>query len=136
MYLRSPKFEEHSHMKLKLVLAASVLVALPAFAQAPKTAPKPTMADVQKVVQIVSADKAKTKIYCDMSKLGEQIEAAEKKKDNKKAEALEKQADALGQKLGPEYVNLTAGLQQMDPNSKEGKDFMAALDGLDKLCGK
>jgi hypothetical protein len=28
------------------------------------------------------------------------------------------------------------GLQDVDPNSKEGKDIGAVLDGLDKLCTK
>jgi hypothetical protein len=31
-------------------------------------APKPTKADVQKVVQIITNDKAKTQSYCDLNK--------------------------------------------------------------------
>src|SRR5580700_7499267 len=111
-------------MKLTLVVAISALVALPALAQAqqggpPPSAPKPTKADVQKVVQIVSSDKTKTQAYCDLSKLNDQ------KKDNKALEALSKQADALVEKLGPEYSKMMDGLDQVDENSPEGKDYVA-----------
>ena len=123
-------------MNLKLVVAICVLAATPAFAQAPPAGPKPTKADVQKVVQIVSSDKAKTATYCDMAKLDDQIAEADSKKDQKKVDELSKQADALGQKLGPEYVSLMTGLQQIDPSSAEGKDLSTALEALDKLCAK
>ena len=125
-------------MNLKLTVAVFVLVAAPAVAQAPKggakPAPAPTMADVQKVVQIVSADKAKTKTYCDISKLYGQMDALDQKKDKKKIDDLGKQIDSLEPKLGPEYVSLTTKIQQLDSNSKEGKDLITALDALDKLC--
>ena len=70
-------------MKLKLVAAISAL-AIPALAHAqqggpqPKV-PKPTKADAQNVVQIVTSDKVKTKTYCALSKLFDQIQAAEEK---------------------------------------------------------
>ena len=87
-------------MNLKLVVAICVLAATPAFAQAPPAGPKPTKADVQKVVQIVSSDKAKTATYCDMAKLDDQIAEADAKKDQKKVDELSKQADAMGQIVG------------------------------------
>ena len=128
-------------MNLKLSVAVFVLVAAPvvAQAQAQKSAPaakgpKPTMAEVQKVVQIVSADKAKTKTYCDISKLYGQMDALDPKKDKKKIDDLGKQVDALEPKVGPEYVSLATKLQQVDSNSKEGKDLTTALQALDKLC--
>ena len=124
-------------MNVKLVVTICVLAATPAFAQQPPPAgPKPTKADVQKVVQIVSGDKAKTATYCDMAKLDDQIAEADSKKDQKKVEELSKQADALSQTLGPEYVSLMTGLQQVDSSSAEGKDFSSALEALDKLCAK
>ena len=51
-------------MKLKLVAAISALAAIPALAHAQQggpqpNVPKPTKADVQNVVQIVTTDKAK-----------------------------------------------------------------------------
>jgi hypothetical protein len=124
-------------MKLKLIVAVIAIAVVPFCAQAQNPpAKKVTKADAQKVVAIISADKAKTKTYCDMSKIGDQIEQADQKKDTKKVDELSKQMDAMSQKLGPEYIALTDGLQGMDANSKEGKDIGAALDALDKLCGK
>ena len=77
---------------------------------------------------MISADKAKTQTYCDMTKLGEQIDQADQKKDTKKVDELSKKMDDMTQKLGPEYVALMDGLQDMDPNSKDGKDIGAALE--------
>ena len=127
-------------MKLKLVLIASILAATGALAQAqqggPPPGPKPTKADVQKVVQLISSDKVKSQTYCDLAKLSEEIGAADEKKDQKTVDALSKQADALATKLGPEYASLMDGLQQVNPDSPEGKEFGTLLEGLDNLCTK
>ena len=123
-------------MKLKLVAAISLFAALPVVAQAQSNAPKPTVADAQKVVQLITGDKAKLKAYCDMGKLQEQMEAAEQKKDTKAAQALGAKADALSQQIGPEYVKLMDGLDNVDPSSAEGKQFSTVFDGLIKQCGK
>jgi hypothetical protein len=95
-------------MKLKILLAISALAAMPAFAQAkhgetPPTAPRPTMAQVQKVVQIIKGNKTKLQQYCDMAKLDPQIAEAVQKNDPNKLEALVAQADDLAQKIGPEF---------------------------------
>jgi hypothetical protein len=129
-------------MKLMLVAVIAALVAIPALAQAqqgappPSNAPKLTKADVQKVVQIITSDKAKTQVYCDLDKLYDQMQTADQKNDSKTVEALGKQADALTNKLGPEYSKMMDGLDQVDPNSNEGKELVSILSGLDKLCGK
>ncbi|HZL39850.1 MAG TPA: hypothetical protein VFC45_06175 [Pseudolabrys sp.] len=123
-------------MKLKFIVAVIAIAAMPVCAQAQNKPPKVSKADVQKVVAMITADKAKTKTYCDMTKLGEQIDAADQAKDTKKVDALSKQMDEMSQKLGPEYAMLMDGLQDVDPNSKDGKDIAALLDGLDKQCGK
>ena len=126
-------------MKLKLAAAIFALVAIPALAfgqqsSPPPKVPKPTKADVQKVAQIISSDKAKLQSYCDSKKLYDQMGAAYKKNDSKTADALNKQADALVSKLGPEYSKMMDGLEQVDQNSSEAKEFMSILSGLDKLC--
>jgi len=127
-------------MNLKLVIAISALVAIPALAQAqggpPPDAPKPSKADVQKVVQIISADKAKTQTYCDLSKLNDAMMAADQKKDTKALDALGNQADTLIDKLGPEYSKMMDGMGNVDNDSAEGKEYQAILSGLDKLCTK
>jgi hypothetical protein len=57
-----------------------------------QTVPKSTKVDVQNVVQIVTTDKAKTQAYCDLTKLYDQVQAAEEKNDTKTVETLTKQA--------------------------------------------
>ena len=125
-------------MKLKLVAAISAL-AISALAHAQQGGPqpnvlKPTKADAQNVVQIVTSDKVKTQAYCDLAKLYDQVEEAVQKNDNKTLETLNKQADALLHKLGPEYSKLMDGLEQVDPKSNEAKEFMSILSALDKKC--
>jgi len=124
-------------MNLKLIVAILLIVALPLCAQAQKpSAAKVTKADVQKVVKIISGDKAKTQTYCDIGKLNEQIEEADEKKDIKKTEELSQQIDALVKKLGPEYAALMDGLQEVDPESEDGKKIGLMFEPLDKLCAK
>jgi TolA-binding protein len=124
-------------MKQRFVLAISALAAMQAFAQPqqggpPPNPPKPTLAQVQKVVQIITGDKGKTEQYCDIEKLALQIAEAEQKQDTKRVEELTKQVDDLEIKIGPEYVALM--LPQIDENSSEAKQIEAALGSLEKLC--
>ena len=125
-------------MKLKVIAAISALAAIPALAHAQQGGPqpKPTTADAQNVVQIITSDKVKTQAYCDLTKLEGEVLAAEQTKDTKTLEALSKQANALVDKLGPEYFKLMDGLEQVDPKSSEAKDFMSILSELDKNCTK
>ena len=109
---------------------------MPVCAQAQKPAAKATNADAQKVVKMISADKTKAQTYCDMNKLGEQIDQADQKKDTKKVDELSKKMDDMSQKLGPEYVALMDGMQGLDPNSKQGQEIGTTLEALDKLCAK
>jgi hypothetical protein len=128
-------------MNLKLVIAIAAIAAMPVLAQAQKSAPPPaakapTKADVQKVVNQIKGDKAKLDIYCQMNKLGDQAQAAAEKKDQKKMDDVNKQVDALGQKLGPDYQKLMASMEEVDPDSKEGKELIAVFDSLDQACPK
>jgi hypothetical protein len=127
-------------MNLKLLVAVSLFVAVPmvAFAQQkgnpPPKVPKPTVAEAQKLVQLISADKAKVQAYCELGKLQDQMEQAAQKKDNKTLETLGAKAEALAQQLGPEYTKVMDGLDEVDPNSAEGKQFTAVFDPLLKMC--
>ena len=86
-------------MKLKLVAAISAL-AIPALAHAQQsgpqpTVPKPTKADAQNVVQIITSDEVKTQAYCDLTKLEGQVRVLQQGTDPKTVETLTKQAEAL-----------------------------------------
>ena len=118
----------------------------PKATQAPKASKAPKaakgsnettkVAAAQKVVKTISADKAKTQTYCDIGKLGDQIQEADKKNDMKKIDELNLKMDELATKLGPDYIALIGGLDDIDPDSKEAHDIGSALASLDNLCAK
>ena len=81
------------------------------------------MAAARKVVGIINSDPAKIAIYCDIGKLGEQIEDANEKKDKKTADVLALKMRELEKQLGPEYVSLLNGLQDIDPESDDGVEI-------------
>jgi hypothetical protein len=132
-------------MNLKLIIAIAAIAAMPVVAQAQKGPPPakappatkgPSKAEVQKVVDQIKGDKTKLDTYCQIGKLGEQMQAAAQKKDQKKMDDLNKQADALGQKIGPDYVRISAAMENVNPESKDGKDLVALFDSLDESCPK
>jgi phosphate-selective porin len=120
--------------KIACILALSA--ALPLAAEAQQAPPAPTKADVQKVVQIISGDKAKLATYCKLADLDQQMAQADQAGDKSKIDALDKQAQSLQDSLGPEYAKMAAGLDGVDPTSAQGKDLLSVLEGLDKSCGK
>ena len=69
--------------------------------KATKAPPVSKVAAAQKVVKTISGDKAKIQTYCDIGKLGEQIEQAEQKNDMKKIDELNKKMDETSDETGP-----------------------------------
>jgi hypothetical protein len=61
----------------KLIVAISLIAAVPVCAQAQNS--RVSKDDAQRVVAIISGDKAKTQTYCDIQKLNEQIGRAYEK---------------------------------------------------------
>lgn len=121
-------------MKPSIIVIAAALAAVPAGAWA--QGKKATNADAQRVVKLISADKAKVKAYCDLMKLGREFEEVAKTKDTKKNEELSQKAEALNKQVGPEYNALMDSLQDVDEKSPEGEAIGKTLDELDKLCEK
>ena len=126
-------------MNCKLVIAVALVAIIPVVASAQTDGadtkvPKPTIADAQKLVQIISSDKAKLKAYCDIGKLQGQMESAYQKNDTKALDALGAKADSLAEQIGPEYAKLVDGLEEVDPNSAEGQQFTAVFDTRHKQC--
>jgi hypothetical protein len=97
-------------------------------------ATKPTLADAQKVVQTISNDKAKLQAYCEMGKLEDQMAKAEEANDTRAVEALLVKSDALAQQIGPEYLRIVEGLEEVDPSSAEGQKFAAVFNTLHEKC--
>ena len=122
-------------MTLKLIIAVLLIHAVPVCAQAQSpSAPKVNKGDAQRVLKIIQSDKAKTKIYCEMAKIGNQLEQINEEADTKKFEELSRKMDEMGKRLGPEYGALIDGLQDIDPRSEVGQEVSSTLTALDLLC--
>jgi hypothetical protein len=123
-------------VNLRLIATILVIAVAPICAQAQKPTPaKVTKVAAQKVFKIISSDKSKTRIYCEMGKLGDQMQQANETGDSKKFDQLFQRIYELGKKLGPEYTALIEGLQDTDPESEVGHEISSTLDALDNLCG-
>jgi mevalonate kinase len=122
-------------MNRKVIVAILLIATVPAFAQTQK--PRVTKDDAQKVVTIISGDKAKTQTYCEIQKLTQQMEQAYEKNDTKTADQLSEKIDAMEDTLGPEYAELINGLQDIDlEKDKLGAEIMSMFEVLDRLCTK
>jgi hypothetical protein len=86
----------------------------------------------QRVVKIISGDQAKRQTYCDIDKLGEQVEQAYEKNDSNMVDELSDKIEALEKNLGPEYAALVDGLVQLDPENKA--EIMSEFTALNMLC--
>jgi hypothetical protein len=91
--------------------------------------------DAQKVVAIISGDKAKIQTYCEIQTIGEQMERAYEKRNLKLVDVLLQKIEALEETLGPEYVALMDGLQDIDPEKdKLGAEITSMSGELDSQC--
>jgi hypothetical protein len=125
-------------MNSKFVAALAVCAAFsvtPALAQqkAPaaekeEPAQKASKAEVQKLVDSIKADKAKTKQFCDLAKLQDQYAAAAEKKDEKKLDTLDKEMDEGAKKIGGDFERIMQA--EIDEEST------ALIDGLASSCAK
>ena len=121
-------------MNRLLIVAILLISAASVYAQDQQPNVAKLKADAQKVVSIISGDKAKTQTYCQINDLGGQIGEANEEQDDKKADALSRKVSELEKKLGPEYVALVTGLKYVDPNSPEGAEIGSILETLDDSC--
>jgi len=116
----------------QLVLLTTFMIATAPCVQAQTSAP--SKADAQKVLRIISSDKAKIRTYCQLTRLGHQMGQANETGDVRKFDHLLNRIYELGKKLGPEYAELVEGLQDVDPDSEVGQEISSTLDALDNLC--
>jgi hypothetical protein len=113
------------------MIAILLLSAVPLDAQDQQPNAAKLKADAQRVISIISGDKAKTRIYCEISDIGNRID---EQKDRKKAEGLLERLTELEQQLGPEYVAFIEATKDVDPDSKDGQDIVSMFDELDEAC--
>ena len=123
-------------VNVKVVVAILLIAAVPVYVQAQSpSVPRVSKDDAQRVVAIISGDKAKAQTYCDIQKLGEQMERAYEKRNLKLVDELLQKIDTMEKTLGPEYAALVEGLEQLDPeNDKLGAEIMSEFAALNRLC--
>ena len=119
----------------RLLIAGILIISTsPLYAQAQGDDPAKLKADAQKVVSIISSDKAKTQTYCQLSIVGEQMNQALQAKDKKKFEELVQKLGELEKNLGPEYRGLFESLGKVNLTPKDGQEIVSMFDTLDKSC--
>src|SRR5262249_43774904 len=109
-------------------------VAVPVYAHAQN--PRVSKGDAEKVATIISGDKAKTQTYCDMQKLAEQIQKANENKDSKMVDELFQKLETMEKTLGPEYIALIDGIQEIAENDELRVEFLSSFGALVRMCTK
>ena len=118
-------------MNWLLIFAILIISTLPLYAQGQP----PNAAELaQKVVSIISGDRAKTQTYCQVIDLSDELDQVDRRQDRKKAEDLSQKIDELQKELGPEYLALLEATKDVDPNSKDGQEIVSIFDKLDNSC--
>ena len=108
-------------MRLLSAFAAICLIASPAAAADPK------IESAAKTFQSVSADPAKVKTFCEMTKI---MDSAGDKEDP----ANDAKVQSYMTQLGPDFEAAWKAGSDLDENSEDGKIFNAALDSLAGKC--
>ena len=124
-------------MTRPLTVAILLISIVPLFAQGQQPNVAKLKADAQKVVSVISGDKAKTQTYCQIAKISKQVDQAAQEKDTKKAEGLVQKIDELEKQLGPEYLALVDALfnnNNMDLNSEDFEEIVSMFDRFDEAC--
>jgi type VI protein secretion system component VasK len=122
------------HLSGLLIVAILLMSSASLYAQHQQPDLAKLKADAQKLVSIISGDKAKIEAYCEATDIGEQIVEAAQDNNEKKAAALMQRMDELEKTLGPEYRRLLDALYEADPDSKDVQDILAMLAMLDQSC--
>jgi hypothetical protein len=96
--------------------------------------PKPTLADVQHLAELITGDNSKIRAYCELGGIHDQMREALDNQDAKAIDALIAKADALEQQLGPEYDKVIEGLELIDLSSAEGQEIAGVFNTLQEKC--
>ena len=119
-------------VKLLIAIMFSSVIAATAYAQSAVT-----NEDAQRVIQAISSDKEKVKAYCDMIKLGRQMDVPGKSQDQQTDE--QDRMNELTQKVGPEFGAMMDEYKNIDLSSAQGQETGATvqmtINTLNKLCG-
>jgi cytochrome c len=104
-------------MNRLLIVGILITSTMPLSAQGQQPDPAKLKADAQKVVSVISGDKAKAQTYCQITQVGEQMNQAVQAKDQKKFDELAQKLPEMEKNLGPEYLGLVES-SEGEPNAK------------------
>ena len=122
-----------NHTKLIALGVGAILAisAAPMYAEARQPSADTLKAEARSVVKIISGDKRKSRTYCKIAELNDQIDEEEDPIDARK---LKKKRGKLEEKLGHKYIALVAGLMNIDKDSRDYRAIASIVEPLDKLC--
>ena len=117
-----------------LTVAILVIPTVPLYAQRQQQNVAKLKADAQKVVSLISGDKAKTQTYCQARDIAKQIVRAGQQTDNEKLQGLADKLTEQETNLGSEYLALMESLRSANLTSKDGHEIESLFDTLDQSC--
>ena len=116
-----------------VIIAILVISTAPLYAQRQQQDVAKLKADARNTVGIIGGDKAKTRRYCQIVDLTEELDQAIEKKNKKKAKALAEEVVQLQKQL-PEYVALSNILEHVDLKSPDGREIALIIQSLIQTC--
>ena len=117
-----------------LIVGISIISTVPLYAQRQQPNVAKLKADAQKVVSIISGDRAKAQSYCEARDIASQIIQAGQQKDNANLEELADKLTEQQKNLGSEYLALMESLRNASLTSKDGQEIESLFDELDESC--
>ena len=116
-----------------VIIAILVISTAPLYAQRQQQDVAKLKADARNTVGIIGGDRAKTRRYCQIIDLTEELDQAIEKKNKKKAKALAEEVVQLQKQL-PEYVALSNILEHVDLKSPDGREIALIIQSLIQTC--
>jgi hypothetical protein len=108
----------------------TVLIAIIILAAAPARAASPQVEAAIKAVPKIETDPEKFRTYCRLSK----EMAAVEEEDSAKTDELGKQLEELMKSIGPDVAAAWELLDELDPDTDDGKALIAAYEALEEKC--
>ena len=116
-----------------VIIAILVISTAPLYAQRQQEDVAKLKADARNTVGIIGGDRAKTRRYCQIVDLAEELNQAIEKKNKKKTKALAAEVVQLQKQL-PEYVALSNILEHVDLKSPDGREIALMIQSLTQTC--
>src|SRR5262249_44753369 len=122
-----------NHTKLIGLGVGAILAisAAPMYAEARQPTADTLKAEARSFVKAISGDQRKSRTYCKIVELNDQID---EKEDPIDARKLKKKRDKLEEKLGRKYIALVARRMNINKDSRDYRAIASILEPLDKLC--